>query len=420
MGKKSKRRGVGGGGKRNAGVLNTRSHTGDDQQAGSGGTLARVDTDTFSAEEAAALLRVPTPGSFQGIISTNREPDKCVFCLSDLYRCTSLFVECCGKALCQDCGNSPDRPVQVLDLSGMHRCVFCNALTSKKEAILKQEAHLGKAWAQYMYGLSKRSSLVATEESLHWYRKAASAGNPHAFIELADVLLRGNGINRDLQLSKSFAEKARSLLPNMGLRCNRRLLNIVYAYIKSGKKNEAQEILLSITREADESALDAKLCTGVAARISNDQISAEMYARAFYLGQVESAISASDMFYCIGKYPLSKLWLDVACKSKSLFKSVRKVSTGESLTWSDYHLPRDIIRSKLREMRNSCCGCGSTLEGGTRKYCRCCRTYCYCNENCQKKHWDNGHRKECKEVEEHMRNILRAIRLGRFDSLCES
>lgn len=120
------------------------------------------------------------------------------------------------------------------------------------------------------------------------------------------------------------------------------------------------------------------------------------------------------MFFLGGKHALSKLWLDVARLSKSLYRSTMAVATGEERTWKDSQSERDEVRSKLREMRNSCGGCETVLAGETRKYCRCCLTYCYCNEDCQKKHWDGGHREECKEVEEHMRKIVKAIRLGKF------
>ena len=86
-----------------------------------------------------------------------------------------------------------------------------------------------------------------------------------------------------------------------------------------------------------------------------------------------------------------------------------------ALFWDHDEHERNEVRSHLREMQDSCGGCGTILSGDRRKYCRCCLTYCYCNEDCQKKHWDDGHREECKEVEMHMHNILRAIRLGRFD-----
>ena len=148
--------------------------------------------------------------------------------------------------------------------------------------------------------------------------------------------------------------------------------------------------------------------------------SAEMNVKCFCHGHVESSISASINFFLCEKYALSKLWLDVAFKTKSMYTYVDIFTTGKKKTWPAYEKERNKIRSKLRKMRNSCGGCGTLLAGETRKYCRCCRTYCYCNEDCQKKHWDGGHKAECKEVEEHMRKIFRAIRLGSFDILCQS
>ena len=418
MGKKSKRRGGGGsGGKRNAGVSNSRNHAGGDRQAGSGRFLATADTGTLlSAEEAAALLRVPTPNSFKGIISTNDQPDKCFVCFSDLFILT--FKGCCGKVFCPDC-YSRDRPRKILDLRGKHRCEFCNNLVSKRDAILKQEAQLGKPWAQYVLGLSLFQANETTN-SFHWFRKAARAGHPHAFHELSKIFLGGIGIKSNFVLSKHFVDKARSLYSGMGLRCNTVLMEIAIAHISDGKEDEAQAILVSMSRETDESALDAKLCASVAAHINDVNSSAEMYARSFCYGRIESANSASLYFFRASKYGLSKLWLDVACKKKSFFTSEQLARTGETMAWTDYQSDRDEVRSKLREMRNSCGGCGTALAGDRRKYCRRCRTHCYCNEDCQKRHWDNGHREECQEVEEHMHKILRAIRLGRFDSLCQT
>ena len=323
MGKKSKRRGGGGsGGKRNAGVSNSRNHAG-------GGTLATADTDTlFSAEEAAALLRVPTPNGLKGIISTNDSPDKCALCFSDLLGLE--YVSCCGKMCCLDCDEKPEDPLEapffILDLLGNSRCVFCNALFLKQDAILKQEAQLGRTWAQYSLGRSLEYR--PTPDALHWFRRAANSGHPGAFFELSRMYLGGKLVHRDLQLSAAFAEKARSLHPGMGISCNSILLKIAKAHISDGEEDEAYDILLSMSRETDESALNGMLCDNVAARTFG-KVSAEMFARAFCYGRIESAVCASMQFLCCDKVALSKLWLDVACKTKSLFKSIKDANVNK-------------------------------------------------------------------------------------------
>lgn len=210
----------------------------------------------------------------------------------------------------------------------------------------------------------------------------------------------------------------------MGLWCNWRLLAIAKAHISDREEVEAYGILLSMSKETDESALNSNLCCKIAERFPKERLSAEMYVRSFCYGRIESALCASIKFDCFGKFALSKLWLDVGCRTKTFLTSTTSITTDKMRTWADfdtcYQTYRNDTRSKLREMRNSCGGCGGALSGERRKYCRCCRTYCYCDEECQKQHWENGHREECKEVEEHMRKILRAIRLGRFESLSPS
>ena len=257
------------------------------------------------------------------------------------------------------------------------------------------------------------------DKALSYYVQAAMNGHYDAFLSMSAYFIdEGFGVSQDLHRAEAYARKARSLNPDCGLLSNRSLLNTAVAYIDANDSGNANTILLAIAQETDENALDGPLCADVAARLWNAgkcQSSAEMYARSFCHGRVESANSASFMFFCGGKCTLSKLWLDVACKSKSLYTSEVIASTGEKLIWQDTRSHRDATRIELRQMRDSCGGCGVALSGETRKYCRRCLTYCYCNEDCQKQHWEGGHREECQEVEEHMRNILRAIRIGRFD-----
>ena len=60
-------------------------------------------------------------------------------------------------------------------------------------------------------------------------------------------------------------------------------------------------------------------------------------------------------------------------------------------------------RFLLRDLLGTCGGCGAPLHGKMRKKCGGCKTYCYCDRDCQTAHWNrskDGHREECKGVME--------------------
>ena len=141
-----------------------------------------------------------------------------------------------------------------------------------------------------------------------------------------------------------------------------------------------------------------------------------MSARSFCHGAVGSAFLASGCYTLSEHYALSKLWLSVACKFKSDYVGER--TSGQRKPWSSFKRSRDKLRSKLREISDSCGGCGAALEGDTRQYCRGCKTFCYCSRECQKQHWnrtDGGHRAECKEAQDQACKILEAIQSGKID-----
>ena len=286
--------------------------------------------------------------------------------------------------------------------------------------ILQSELKLGKPWAYNFLGTTLAKDGIHNE-ALTWYVRAAMKGNFDA-LALSEAYREGKGVPQDLKLSEAFARKARALNPDCALSSNYILLRTAVGYIDVEDTENANAILRGIAKEIDENAIDDDLCGRLAAHLWNAEQynpSAEMYARSFCCGHIESAHSASYMFSCGERHALSKLWFDVARHSKSLYNFVEIFTSGEKRTWKDIRPQRDAMRSKLRELRNSCGGCRATLAGERRKFCRCCLTYCYCNKECQKQHWENGHREECKEVEENMRKIQTAIRAGKFDSTLE-
>ena len=274
---------------------------------------------------------------------------------------------------------------------------------------------MGKAWAQFQYGqtLAKR---VATR----WFKKAANQGHPNACLELAFTFRHEDKwvCHRDLELAKSYAEKAKSLYSGFRLRANRALFSIAQEYAQEQATENAIVILTDIANETDTSALDSSLCEKAAAclyGLRQYQLAAKLYTNAFFRGVVRSALGVSLCHAYSKNHALSKLWFSIASQMKNQYVAVDG-STKKELSWSDVKSWQDYIQSNLRKNRDSCGGCGAALQGDTRKYCRGCKAYCYCSKDCQKMHWNrkkDSHRDECKEAKEHWEKAVEAIQSGK-------
>ena len=440
MGKKSKRRGGTGGGKKSR-------HTAGAGDAGGSSVSFRdrltaaaasgVACPTVTPADALALLEtVPPPPSFKGIVSTNDDPGKCALCLSPAALivpsgklCVAFAAPqlCCGKRICRTCRKADANCGFALDLLGESRCTFCNG-KFRDEALEKVSSM--KPWAQFTNGIiCCVQEPLDTSKVFHHMVMAASQGHPVAFLRLSELCRGKYEHPRDLMAAQVFAKKARSFHPDLRLISNKTLLGIAEQYLGDGDVEEVMGILSDIAKQVDPDALDGELCRRIATaatRIKQFQLSSKMWVSAFYHGKIESAICASESYTCTDHYALSKLWLSVACKTSSGFHYFMILdddgADNEQIFWSSpkFKQRRNLIRSKLREISDSCGGCGAALEGDTRKYCRGCKAFCYCSRGCQKRHWnrtDGGHRAECKEAQDQACKILEAIQSGKIDLL---
>ena len=429
MGKKSKRRGGTGGGKK------IRQATGAGDVGGSSGrdqlTIAPAASGAAGlhtpADALALLETVPPPPSFKGIISTNDDPGKCAMCFSpaaivspygELGLAFSVSLQlCCGKRFCKACRKADANCGFALDLLGKRRCTFCNALRSRRISLSLQAAAARKAWA--LYSMAQHYSLGESPgQAFDYMVKAASQGHPEAFLKLSDLCLGKCGYPRDLVAAQAFAKKARSFHPDLQRLSNKVLLDIAEGLFEDGAVEEVMGILSDMVTEADPDTFDGMLCDRIAVaafQIEQYQLAGEMWVRAFCHGEKEVSLCVSTCYKRTDHYALSKLWLSVACKFKSDY--VGEGTSGQK-PWSFFKRSRDNLRSKLREISDSCGGCGAALEGDTRQYCRGCKAFCYCSRECQKRHWnrtDGGHRAECKEAQDQSCKILEAIQSGKID-----
>lgn len=418
MGKKSKRRG-GTGGKKSSGssLKNAGGQSAITSAGGRDGTLTDLTPENL-VSRARALLQVPAPESLKGIVSTN-DPSNCMLCSMDcLIDDTFAFQHCCGKILCRDCGVS--RSCSALDILGQYRCIFCNVRDLDRHLIRNKEANAGKPWAQCIVGTSFVSK--SPHESFGWFEKAAARGHPFAFIKLARLFAsRDENFVLDLKLSAELAKKAYSMHSKTRVFANKTLCWVANEHMAMGDMENAGAALRGYEKETDPCAFNGKLDM-TAAKImlkteaNNLPIACKLLARAFSQGRIEAAEILFRAYNVRSEYALSNLWLYVTGKLREAFGDLKL-----NALLPDYTRAWDTIQDKrkaeLREIRNSCGGCGAALEGDRRNMCRACRTYCYCSRECQKRHWNrskDGHRVECLLVQEHCLMIFNTIRDGKI------
>ena len=432
MGKKSKRRGGGtSNGCRARGRTKAQDKDAGDSNAGTlalvpaGGVGTRKASKSETEEAMALLEKVQPLASLKGIVSTNDDPCKCAWCDQRIdFSADAHFNFCCGRRSCGPCREkikSNSCETHVSDLLGERRCVFCKVLKRETNMTLLGKAKSGKSWAQFLVACiclgPEKSRFGTPENAFTWLKRAAAQNEPVSIRRLA--LMYGNreeGCPRDLKIARAYAKTIGRLHADTRLLCSQTLIMVAEEYLNDGNKDEAMTTVQDVVRDADEVGLGLDYCRRLcwilcgAYTAPNETKCYAMLnriqSRQLRLGEIEFALLTCSNHYNIGEFALSKLWFQVACKTRHDF------SGKNECTWPD---SRKQIRSKTREIRNACGGCGASLEGERRQYCRGCRAYCYCSRECQKLHWgrtDNGHREECKEVMCQARKIWQAIEDG--------
>lgn len=358
--------------------------------------------------------------SLKGVTSTNDDPDLCVLCASSLANDPDkkIYINmCCGKRACSACHDS----VLVWFLSGTeYQCLLCSSTKGCNIGVLKKQAKKGHPWAQHYLGFcfDKGSHNLPKDpfEAVRWYKKAAGKNHPSAHIDLGCMYLRGKGCpHQDLAEAKRCAERALSLDAGIRDEVHKLLVCVGEGYLKLHKQcaianlddigpaahlaDKAKAVLVPL---ANGGVVRAQVTLGVLLFNNREYIrSAKWYFAAAEQGDVDAIVGMCIVEIRDEKYPQARFWLTLASKH---MKDYAKASLWNASA-KKLRQTRDACggcSDKLRHLRDACGGCGAALDGKTRKMCKGCKTYCYCDRQCQKLHWnrsEKGHRDECLEVE---------------------
>ena len=362
------------------------------------------------------------PHPLKGVVNSNEDPTVCAVCSGSIWTSGDGPVSsvafgniCCGRAVCKACD---------LEAGRWCICLICRAagvarFPPAKEiaGIVKKNAKRGFAWAQcdlsslYYRGIGVQKSF---HDSNRWAEKAAKQGHPKALFQMGVSYLRGVGRSVDLEKATKFLQTA--IVSEFQMDDVRdALIDVACEYLRVGS-NEAREVAKSIllpltTIPRSGAASNFEIASSAhfhLGRVFRSERNIAMAYDRFVSSILYSAVNVNcrsfDAMLCaelLGLHAQRRFWA-----GKVKISSIDFISTD--------HQRRGIMellntQRDLRQMRNSCGGCGVAFEGKERKFCRECRTYCYCSRECQKMHWnrkENCHREDClglKEVKQKLK-----------------
>jgi tetratricopeptide (TPR) repeat protein len=284
--------------------------------------------------------------------------------------------------------------------------LFCVGFDSRSVQTLKRSAKKGYPWAHqqlgdvYQIGLRVRRSF---DEAFGLFAMAAKNGHPGALERIGRYYLygRSNCTTVDLPKARHYFEAALAVVPGLD-NCRDGLLEIAQKYQRVNTDEshaEAKSILLAITKDppGDPSAFDlSDALYRLGKAHSRDENHDDAYKAFIDSVTCDGATQPAQNFAPSAMLCADKLGLPA--QTRFWFG---KIQLSEII---DHDLRRHVavlyfhLGPIFREMRDTCGGCGAEFDGKERKYCRECRTFCYCSRGCQKLHWnrkDDGHREDC-------------------------
>ena len=363
----------------------------------------------------------------KGIVNTNDDPTRCAACSACIVdRMKTVVSYCCGAMLCLQCWPP--------DSVAASPCQLCHSSGASRASIgrLKKHAKSGRPWAQLSLGSRYWTGVGITKsvaECRRWNEKAAKQNHPDAVYNIGNLYMSGQGCDVDLSKAREFFQR--------GIEADGGVSRLFRRKNVDGLVATAASYLQTNLEDRCERALSILLpLTGMDPNSSDASVEARF--RVGYVRYEEGNFQSAYSWYCsvvtVASAALTEggnqIFMDYAtynamlcCKGDRLgthaqlrfwARLAKKRSISGSLDLSDRRARiEEIVRvfRELRLLRDTCGGCGAAFEGKDRKFCRGCRTYCYCSRDCQKMHWnrkEGGHREDCKAATELKRKLKEA------------
>lgn len=363
----------------------------------------------------------------------------CPICLDDLLPIREFgtrakvanSMPCCGKQLCSQCLDT------IWNSDSYFSCPCCRCPTPWKELKVDEEAaNTTKPWllkkVALSYAFGNDGYPKDSRKALTYYKKSAAWGDAECQSILANLYLEGLcGLKKDKAKALEFAEKAiergdvgSQVLVAITLFCDKynngleiseedleRTMFLASLASYQGHYR-ARAILVDIFK------YKLKKCT-----LSGDEVmERENFLKSMFWAGKNAEVYTDDYTYAIAlqMFMVSVNCHAIASKTGELIPQIPLSGYSHIPFCMWCHLTAKRLAPILKDIYDltaifdcwkiTCAGCGSAK--GDLKTCSRCKAFCYCSKECQKKHWKEGHQKDCKRhwVEDFFPNIRTPIK----------
>ena len=365
-------------------------------------------------------MAVAKPHPLKGIINSNDDPIACAICILPFKGRTDFVLSiCCGKDICRACADQFKRGGSPAGCPVKCANSLQGANPKQRVAMIKKHAKMWEPWAQQSigdafdngHGVPKSSA-----DAIRWWEKASKKSHPTAAYNVGVKYLKGDGCRQNLEKAlQHFQVALSSGMRFFVLKASAAIGQVAaeYMYANQGThvgRIKAKSILLPLL-DGDFVSPDVYWRLGTIYHLERMYKDAyDHYFQCAIAGEDEEAVHrvALNATICkdrLGALAQARFWAGRVKLADMYFSSAedRKKALVDLLYY----------RRQFRELRDTCGGCGAEFEGKERKFCRACRTFCYCSRDCQKMHWNrknDGHREDCKAAMELKKEMKEASR----------
>jgi len=257
----------------------------------------------------------------------------------------------------------------------------------------RKAADQGYAIAQFNLGntyINANGVAQDYKEAVEWYRKAADQGYVEAQFNLGSIYSNGEGVAKDSKEAVNWYHKA----ADQGYVEAQFNLGKIYRDGK-GVAQDLEKAAEWYRKAADQGFACAQFNLGTSYRdgkgVAQDSKEAvEWFRKAADQGFVEAQITLGAI-YLIGAYGIPK-----DLKAANIF-----ITAAEAQGDQKSHVLRKELEEACLHQTFICpssqCACCGRSAGNTLKLKPCprCKGPSYCGKECQRKHWNEGHKEDC-------------------------